>query len=255
MLGRIALISCAACGLAIACSSPTRSVDDDDDASSTGSGTNGSGTTSTSSGGASGSGASGAATTTGSGGGGGSAQPSYPICLATCTAPIECAQGTPAFDEDNYSCDDGHCTYLGCNSDIECEAQGNLVCRSAFDPLMLGGSMICVFACSSPADCDYGAGPAWDADNYACVDGGCQYQGCNSEAECQGQTGNLTCRDTGAGVAYCQTACSIPADCAIGGGAAYDADNYACDAGVCVYQGCNSVAECMSLGDYTCVTP
>ncbi len=217
------------------CSSPSSNSDDDAASSS-----------SLSSGSAAGGSAAG-----GSAAGGGAA--TLPVCLAICNTAADCSQGSPAFDENNYSCDAGHCNYTGCVDDAECQGQGNLVCRTGFDPFMLGSSKICVFACLTPTDCDFNTGPAWDADNYDCVDGGCQYTGCNNEAECAAQPGDLTCRDTGAGVSFCQTACNTAADCDIGGGIAYDGDNYVCDSGVCAYQGCNDNNECMSLGAFDCV--
>ena len=34
---------------------------------------------------------------------------------------------------------------------------------------------------------------------------------------------------------------------------AYDADNYSCTDGVCIYSGCNNDADCMDLGqDWIC---
>jgi hypothetical protein len=253
MLDRSVLVPLAlgAIALGVACSSPAPADDDDD--GSAGSSTSGTGASTSSSGNGGASTGNGGTTSTSGAGGGGANQPSYPLCRKTCNTPADCVQGTATFDEDNYSCEGNHCVYLGCNDDAECQATGNLVCREAYDPLMLGGTKTCVYACVTPADCDLGAGPAFDADNYTCENGGCIYTGCNSEAECQGQPGNLTCRDTGAGVAYCQTACNVPADCSIGGGPAYDEDNYTCDGGVCVYQGCNDDTECMSLGSYECV--
>jgi hypothetical protein len=49
----------------------------------------------------------------------------------------------------------------------------------------------------------------------------------------------------------CLQTCAVAADCATPS-APYDDDNYACDAGACVYTGCNSDAECEDLGDYAC---
>lgn len=63
-------------------------------------------------------------------------------------------------------------------------------------------------------------------------------------------------RDAGApAVPVCQQLCSTPADCAPGGNALQDADNYACDGGVCRYVGCNGTAECDAVygGGYVCV--
>ena len=115
-----------------------------------------------------------------------------------------------------------------------------------------GGSIelppYCQPGCNTTADCDLGSA-AYDPDNYSCDQGACIYTGCNSEAECQAV--NLTCQDVG-GVPVCLIPCSVAADCEIGGGAAYDADNYSCDQGGCIYTGCNSDAECLSMGSYLC---
>jgi hypothetical protein len=46
-------------------------------------------------------------------------------------------------------------------------------------------------------------------------------------------------------VAFCQQACSAPADCGTTS-AAFDADNYDCTSSLCVYKGCNTDAECTS---------
>ena len=106
----------------------------------------------------------------------------------------------------------------------------------------------CLPACTTTADCNLGSAP-YDADNYGCEQGACIYQGCNSETECQ--TINLTCHDVG-GLPICLLPCSVPSDCDIGGGAAYDADNYAGEGGACIYSGCNSDSECQTLGSYLC---
>ena len=105
--------------------------------------------------------------------------------------------------------------------------------------------------CDAPADCDLGAGPAYDADNYACVSGGCVYQGCNTTSECQ-TLGDYVCHDAGLGTRHCFPACAGPADCDLGAGPAFDADNYTCDEGACLYAGCNDTSECAALGDYVC---
>jgi len=53
---------------------------------------------------------------------------------------------------------------------------------------------------------------------------------------------------------FCQMWCSSVADC-VTASAAYDADNYECDEGVCRYTGCTSDAECqesMMSSQYVC---
>ena len=107
----------------------------------------------------------------------------FDLCAPSCGTPVDCAPpGSPAaFDADNYECVDGGCKYAGCNDDAECASLGNYVCRS----LPGAGLQTCVLACEVPGDCaDPQAGPAYDADNYACEDGACRYTGCNDTAEC-----------------------------------------------------------------------
>jgi hypothetical protein len=110
-------------------------------------------------------------------------------CVMACAVPEDCvvAGSGPAYDVDNYGCSEGYCHYLGCNSEPECQSLGNYVCRDAG-----GGVAFCVTPCSSPEQCATGSLP-YDADNYACIDGWCHYQGCNSDTECQA-LGNYVCR-------------------------------------------------------------
>lgn len=230
--------------LAAACSSETGDHGDDD-GTSTGSGTGGGG-----GGGTAGSGtATGTATGTGTGGGTATGTGStVPVCLQACAGPADCATGTGPFDADNYDCDQGHCVYLGCHDDLECQQLlASYVCRD--DGY---GTEVCTPPCSSPADCDLGAGPGYDADNYDCVAGGCRYLGCNDTPECQPLGSQYVCHDYGT-TALCTPGCTSPADCDLGAGAAFDADNYDCTGGVCVYTGCNSTTECQATGNFVCV--
>ena len=171
-------------------------------------------------------------------------QPAVSVCLVQCTVPADCAAPSAPYDADNYDCQTGTCTYTGCNSDAECQALGDYVCRAN------GGLSLCQMACNSPSDCGLGS-VAYDADNYQCDNGGCLYSGCNNDAECQA-LGNYVCRPiAGIDLDTCQVACTSVADCDLGS-APYDVDNYACLDDVCVYQGCNGDAECQTLGDYVC---
>lgn len=233
IVGALAALSWVACG------GDAASSDDDDDGPSSGAGASGSA--------GSGTGATtGAGVTTG-GGGGSTPIPTIEVCLAPCSTPADCAvPNAPAFDVDNYACDDGACRYLGCNTDAECMAQGDFVCRDQF------GLSTCLVGCTTPSDCGVQTSPAYDADNYACDAGACIYTGCNSDAECQASVGsNYACRAMAGGVASCFPTCTTAADCDLGQ-PANDADNYACDDGLCIYQGCNSDAECMMQGNLVC---
>ncbi|MFH2007776.1 MAG: hypothetical protein ABI333_14435 [bacterium] len=167
-------------------------------------------------------------------------------CLPTCNTPSDCNLGSAPYDADNYQCTGGVCVYQGCNSDAECQALGSYLCRTQ------PGSTVpyCLPACNTTADCNLGSAP-YDADNYLCTNSVCVYQGCNSDAECQA-LGSYLCRtQAGSTAPYCLPACNTTADCNLGS-APYDADNYLCTGGVCVYQGCNSDAECQTMGNYEC---
>ncbi len=167
-----------------------------------------------------------------------------PFCMPACNTTADCNLGSAPYDADNYSCDEDYCEYTGCNSDAECKTLGNQTCHDT------AGFSTCLLACGKAADCDIGGGVAYDADNYSCEQGACLYTGCNSDAECQ-SLGKYVCHDF-SGTSFCALTCITASDCDYGGGAAYDADNYSCDSGVCVYTGCNSDAECKSLGNYVC---
>ena len=115
----------------------------------------------------------------------------------------------------------------------------------------------CYVQCSTVDDCVHPAAP-FDADNYACEGSFCIYKGCNSTAECVEAVGpKYACAQyPGTAQKDCHRQCSTVDDCVGSGtGAAYDADNFACEGGICVYKGCNSTAECVdSLGSsYACV--
>ena len=170
--------------------------------------------------------------------------PAVPFCRQTCSTASDCvvASAGAAFDADNYACESGTCAYKGCNDDAECEStfkSTNYVCRAQ------DGLKSCVKRCAAAADCATPSA-AYDADNYACEAGGCRYKGCNTDAECASTTAGTVCRLlAGATMKYCVKSCSTASDCATTS-AAYDADNYACEAGLCAYKGCNSDGECQS---------
>jgi hypothetical protein len=106
-------------------------------------------------------------------------------CANGCQAPGDCVlQGGDAWDADNWSCEQAGCRYLGCSGDDECLP--GQVCRdhSGILELLLGyDAPVCVIACDTNADCDLGAEPT-TADNYECVDGGCNWLGCLDDDEC-----------------------------------------------------------------------
>jgi hypothetical protein len=174
-----------------------------------------------------------------------------PYCQTGCAVPADCAAGPPGgtADVDNYACVDEVCAWTGCNSTAECVAtlgDPDSACEIAFGTLV----PTCWQTCDLAADCaSPGGNVVFDADNYECTGGLCQWTGCNSNAECAaGIPSAPICAvpPHGQVIPTCLQACDTPADCA-SPSAPFDADNYACDGGACIYEGCNSTAECASI--------
>ncbi len=164
------------------------------------------------------------------------------ICVPACQSPDDCSLGSADTDADNWACNAGACEYLGCHDDGEC---GDLlVCREGTFSLDVPR---CTPACADLNDC-VGQLPHLDQDNWACVDGGCDYLGCYDDDECQGIDGGV-CVQQG-DIAACSLGCESPADCDVGI-AAQDEDNYTCQDGECVYSGCKP-GECEDAGDFIC---
>lgn len=188
----------------------------------------------------------------GAGGGAGAGVPDIPTCIALCDSVDDCVAPSPISDADNWACD-GECEYLGCASDDECQMafmNPNYACDA-------GAAAVptCVPTCNVVDDC-FLPSPLYDQDNWACSSQRCEYQGCTSDDECQMgfQMPNYACIDGGAGVPFCQRTCAAPADC-LSPTPLYDADNWACEAEVCVYIGCNTTEECVQTlmnGNYVC---
>lgn len=106
---------------------------------------------------------------------------------------------------------------------------------------------LCLPGCTTVADC-VGTIELYSADNYIC-DGACQWQGCNTDSECQEAylDPSSRCRTLpGYSLRYCLPGCNGPSDCATPNSSLYGIDNYACNAGVCEWQGCNSTSECQT---------
>lgn len=184
-----------------------------------------------------------------------------PICVLGCATDADCTTPSVAFDEDNYRCEFGWCRYTGCVDDAECRTafvNPEYVCR---DPGT--GVRSCLEGCAAASDCGT-ATPAFDADNYRCGSGTCVYEGCNTDAECEGTFGAAYgCFDVEppttplpipTAARNCVRRCSISTDCATDSGA-FDADNYECVSGSCRYRGCNGDVECqtsLSSSSYVC---
>ena len=104
-----------------------------------------------------------------------------PTCWPTCSTVSQCANpNSPILGADNYACDGGKCRWTGCNDTAECTA-ANM--SSAWTCRATGTIMSCLHTCTTPTDCATPSAP-YDADNYDCVGGVCQYTGCNTTAEC-----------------------------------------------------------------------
>lgn len=176
-------------------------------------------------------------------------------CYLACDTVADCDHGNAINDPDNFDCDGGRCIWHGCNSTPECQeafSSTDYVCGT------LPGAPfpMCYLACDTVADC-VTASVLYDADNYACTGGKCEWQGCNSTPECQDALSSpdyVCAAAEGALYPSCQYACSTVADCDLGS-SLYDADNYECNGTFCVWQGCNSTAECIDSlmsSDYIC---
>ena len=168
--------------------------------------------------------------------------PKVTSCNKGCATVADCDQGSAAFDSDNYNCTASVCVYTGCNNDAECKTTFS---NSAYVCAVVSGLRSCVHGCSTSTDCNMGS-PAFDADNYNCTAGACQYKGCNNDTECATTFSNSAyiCRVV-SGIPSCVHGCSTSVDCNMGS-PAFDTDNYNCTAGFCDYKGCNNDAECKS---------
>ena len=172
-----------------------------------------------------------------------------PECVRTCGVASDCpkAGANPAFDGNNWDCVSGRCRWLGCLNDGECASFGG-VCRLKF--LSNADVMTCAEGCTSTTECVETL-ESVNLDNWSCVEGGCKYVGCHTDAECAVDFGSgAKCDPSSSPYPACVRPCMAPADCVgDGASAAQDADNWACRAGLCVFTGCTSDAECgMALG-------
>jgi hypothetical protein len=187
--------------------------------------------------------------------------PKIPYCQQTCSTPSDCAAAAGgAFDGDNYTCESGLCHYKGCNNDAECTTSfmsAQYVCATS------SGMKTCLKKCSAPTDCVVAGSKLYDADNWKCESSACKWIGCNADDECTSLGSNYVCRNIympgldpliDTTVKNCVKKCSAPADCATAS-AAFDADNYECDMGICKYIGCKTDDECKSSlmkSNYAC---
>jgi len=190
--------------------------------------------------------------------------PSVPTCVATCSAPSDCATSSAAFDADNYACESGRCRYVGCKNDDECKSTFSsafYACRT----IVTGGLATCVHTCTAPKDCVTAPGGAYGEANWSCESGACHYLGCKTDDECKTtfSAPNYVCRALvfpgfegliPSGAKNCVKSCTTEADCD-SASPAYDKDNFVCDSGACRYIGCKNDKECqdsLSKPNYVC---
>lgn len=153
-------------------------------------------------------------------------------CVDTCVDASECASPQPPFDEDNWTCFEGGCQWLGCKDD-ECAV--DQVCH---DPGT--GVPACLPACMAAADCDQGVEP-FVASNYSCDAGACVFLGCAGDSECEDIGFDYVCAPD-LEPSICVPSCESPQDCA-SPMPAFNVDNWTCDAGACIWLGCKP-GEC-----------
>ena len=157
-------------------------------------------------------------------------------CTFACSASTDCASAT-GMPADDFACVSGACVSLGCQSDSECTA--GLVCL-AFN----GAPPTCTQACASQSDCASTYSGTFEADELACVNGGCLYTGCTSSDECSHLGTGLACLSFGGAAAACVPLCNLASDCVSAYGGRYGADEFTCEQGGCRLWGCQSNTEC-----------
>ena len=182
------------------------------------------------------------------------------FCRAVCGSPSDCASAAASVDADNWACEQGVCRYLGCVNDAECDATFGATGASYRCVEVPGGLRQCVASCATPTDCATPSSAVLDADNWACDAGACRYLGCTSDDECGSAFASgaptYRCVDAPGGLPTCVETCETRDDCA-SPSPSVDADNFACDEGLCRFLGCLSDAECQATfsqtgGTWTC---
>jgi hypothetical protein len=174
--------------------------------------------------------------------------PAMKVCLTPCSDASDCGQDGPAlYDSNHYACVEGVCRHQGCRNDAECTAafEPDYACD---DSLETPG---CRRTCSSPSDCAIQGSEMNSADNYACVDQFCEWLGCNDNQECVDDLGDgHICMSADSSdrlvVPSCVDVCTTASDCASPTDL-YGEDNYVCEAGGCLWTGCNDDDECEGL--------
>jgi hypothetical protein len=186
--------------------------------------------------------------------------PQIASCYKGCSSPSDCVvAGSTLFDADNWTCKSNLCIYNGCNNDSECQSAYMNTAYACRVTSQTGGTHQCAHTCTTSADCATAGVALYDANHWNCESTSCVYKGCLAASDCTTLGSNYTCADLqGSIIKSCQKTCSASADCVVAGAAIYDADNWSCPHGLCVWDGCNNDAECQSSlmnNAYVCSQP
>ena len=174
-------------------------------------------------------------------------------CVPNCQTAADCATGQPGsfLDEDNYTCENGLCRYLGCLDSSECPQIGgsfNFVCTAP----EAGKTPVCVLECMTPSDCVND--PMESPDKFDCLNGGCFTKPCTEADVCKADqvcAPHAVVGDDNS-EPVCTQPCNTVDDCNL---AANGAQPAACDNGACVFRTCGSDADCPDPEGTTCVQP
>ena len=172
----------------------------------------------------------------------------FGLCQQGCAAASTCVPtDAPATQtEDNWSCGDGWCDWIGCLSTAECQEAYPAISAIACNPNAVPPS--CTLSCSDASDCAQADKPLFDGDNWACESNFCVWTGCNSAAECQEAfpSTSFVCAAY-ADPPVCAPPCGDASDCVPDdAGVLFDEENWACSGGACEHRGCLSTEECAS---------
>lgn len=174
-------------------------------------------------------------------------QTPFAYCHQRCSRAADCVPETPEgaeplYDESDFRCAAGGCELAGCTDDDDC--RDDLTCRDGvpFGLLLVRG---CTNRCSGDSDCVVGTLRG------RCVDQGCSYLGCRSDADCATSDPPGVCRETNYPFPTCNTPCESRDDCGVKDVNLFRPENFSCDDGLCAYLGCRSDGECQDGGDPT----
>lgn len=107
----------------------------------------------------------------------------------------------------------------------------------------------CYRRCNTAGDCAIANAPSHTAAHYRCNSNRCDYQGCQSDTECQStfMDNSYRCQLAPGWIfPACVRQCQTVSDCAIPDNVLHGVDNYACTSNRCDYTGCTSDNECQT---------